>query len=160
MFVYHFVDLDLRVEAFNANVWKNFMKISRKCLLSCVFFGWQKIAFKSFPDLNFLPSIIEFRMEEKIHTKAVGDVSRGAGGRIFLWEIRQGVSRNLSSQLKLYEMTWKWNLDQNLIIAWLFALCYFKSLQGKKYAVFLSKCVTWRFSRFWKCLNTTWNSAE
>ena len=56
--------------------------------------------------LDFYPTIIEFRIEEKIHTKAVVDVSRGAGGKVFLfffgrdWE---GVSRNLSSLVKLYQ---------------------------------------------------------
>ena len=45
-----------------------------------------KIAFKSSLDLYFHQSIIEFRIEEKIHTKAVADVSRGAGRRIFSWE--------------------------------------------------------------------------
>ena len=48
------------------------------------FFGDKKIAFKSSVDLYFHPSITEFRMGEKIHTKAVVDVSRSAGGRIFL----------------------------------------------------------------------------
>ena len=38
-----------------------------------------------------------------MHTKAVVDVSRGAGGRIFLGEIREGISRNLLSQVKLYQ---------------------------------------------------------
>ena len=42
-------------------------------------------------------------MEEKIHTKAVVDVSRGAEGRIFLGDIREGVSRNLLSPVKLYQ---------------------------------------------------------
>ena len=42
-------------------------------------------------------------MEEKIHTKTVADVSRGAGGRIFLGKIREGVSRNLLSPVKLYQ---------------------------------------------------------
>ena len=38
-------------------------------------------------------------MGEKIHSKAVVDVSTGVGGRIFLCEIREGVSRNLLSQV-------------------------------------------------------------
>ena len=93
--------------------WPEGWDISCKCLkkISCKFqenvcflgvFWWLKIAFKSSLDLYYHPSIIEFRMGEKIHTKAVADVSRGAGGRIFLWEIREGVSRNLLSQVKLY----------------------------------------------------------
>ena len=61
---------------------KNFMKISRKCLHSCFFVT--KIAFKSSLDLHFHFFIIQFRMGERIHTKAVADVSRGAGGRMFL----------------------------------------------------------------------------
>ena len=37
---------------------------------------------------KFYPSIIEFRIEEKIYTKTVVGVSRGTGGRVFLfpWE--------------------------------------------------------------------------
>ena len=65
-------------------------------------FWWLKIAFKSSLDLYFHPYIIEFRMGEKINTKAVVDVSGGAGGKIFLWQIREGVSRKLLSQVKLY----------------------------------------------------------
>ena len=42
-------------------------------------------------------------MEEKIHTKAVVDVSRGDGGRIFMGEIREGISGNLLSPVKLYQ---------------------------------------------------------
>ena len=36
----------------------------------------------------FHPSITEFRIEKKIHTKAAADVSRGTGGRVLLfsWE--------------------------------------------------------------------------
>ena len=66
-----------------------------------------KIASKSSLDLHFYPSIIEFRMEEKIHTKPVADLSRGAGGRIFMGEIREGVSRNLLSPVKLYTKGFK-----------------------------------------------------
>ena len=68
-------------------------KISRKCLLSCFLLVTKKIVFKNSVDLYFYSSIIEFRMGEKIHTKAVIDVSRGAGERIFLGEIREGISR-------------------------------------------------------------------
>ena len=70
---------------------------------SLFFFGNKKIAFESSLDLHFHSSIPEFRMEEKIHTKALVDVSRGTGGRIFLGEIREGVSRNLLSPVKLYQ---------------------------------------------------------
>ena len=83
MFVYHFVDPDLRLRYFMQISEKNFIQISRKCLLSWGFLV-TKIAFKSFLDLYFCLSIIEFRMGEKIHTKVVVDVSRDAGGRIFL----------------------------------------------------------------------------
>ena len=55
------------------------------------FYGDKEKAFKSSPDLHFHPSIFEFRIEEKIHTKTVVDVSRDAGERIFLGEIRNGV---------------------------------------------------------------------
>ena len=72
-------------------------------LLFFFFFLVTKKVFKSSLDLYFDPSIFESRMEEKIHTKAVVDVSRGAGGRIFLGEIRDGVSRNLLSPVKLYQ---------------------------------------------------------
>ena len=62
-----------------------------------------KIVFKNSLDLYFHPSVNEFRVEEKIHTNVVLDVSRGAGGRIFLGEIRERVSRNLLSTVKLYQ---------------------------------------------------------
>ena len=54
MFVYHFVEPDLRVET-----------------------------------LYFHRSIIEFRIEEKIHTKAVVEVYRGAGGRVLLFSLER-----------------------------------------------------------------------
>ena len=52
------------------------------------FFGDKKTAFKSSLDLYFHLSITEFRIEEKILTAAVVDVSKVAGGRDFLfsWE--------------------------------------------------------------------------
>ena len=52
------------------------------------FLTTKKIVFKNSLDLYFNPSIIEFRIEEEIHTKAVADVSRGSGERVFLfsWE--------------------------------------------------------------------------
>ena len=49
-----------------------------------------KKRFKSSLDsLYFHLSIIEFRIEEKIYTKAVVETSRDTGGRVFLfsWEI-------------------------------------------------------------------------
>ena len=84
MFVYHFVDPDLRVEIFPCKYLK---KISCKFKKNVCFLGgfWGlRIAFRSSLDLYFNPSIIKFRMGEKIHTKAIGDVSRDAGGRVFL----------------------------------------------------------------------------
>ena len=113
MFVYHFVDPDLRVETFFKKdeaaenggidfkrgyrhlctlilkVEENFMQSLSALLL---FFGDKKVSFKSSLDLYFHPSIIEFRIEEKIHTKAVVNVSRGAKRRVFLssWETLGG----------------------------------------------------------------------
>ena len=67
---------------------ENFMQ----SLSFILFFGHKIIAFKSSLDLCFYPSIIEFRIKEKIHTKAVADVSRDAVGRVFLfsWETLEG----------------------------------------------------------------------
>ena len=99
-------------------------KFQENVCFSIVFFGDKKITFKSSLDLHFYPSIFEFRMEEKIHTTTVVDVSTGAGGRIFLGEIREGVTRNLLSPVKLWQRIWKWNLEQNLIMALLIvAVC-------------------------------------
>ena len=114
MFVYHFVDSDLNVETFHPNVWFYFLVFF---VFVFFFLVTKKIAFKSSLDLYFHPSIFEFRMEEKIHIKAVVDVSRGAGGRIVLGEIREGVIRNLLSPVKLCQRIWKWNLYQNIIMA-------------------------------------------
>ena len=104
MFVYHFVDSDLRVDAFHANE-KKFMQFQENVyfLIVVFLFDTKKIAFKSSLDLYFHPSISEFRMEEKIHTKALVNVSRSTGGRIFQGEIREGVSRNLLSPVKRYQ---------------------------------------------------------
>ena len=59
---------------------------SRKMKLTLI------IASKSSLDLYFHPFIIEFRIEEKIHTKAAVDISRDAVGRVFLfsWETLEG----------------------------------------------------------------------
>ena len=51
------------------------------------FFGDKKVAFKSSLDLYFRPSIVEFRIEEKLHNKTVADMSTVTGGRVFLGEI-------------------------------------------------------------------------
>ena len=47
-----------------------------------LFFFGDKNSFQKVLYLH--PSITEFKMGEEIRTKAVVDVSRGAGGRIFL----------------------------------------------------------------------------
>ena len=51
------------------------------------FFGDKKVAFKSSLDLYIRPSIIEFRIEEKLHSKTAADMSTVAGGRVSLGEI-------------------------------------------------------------------------
>ena len=57
-----------------------------------IVFGDTVISSKRSLDLYFHSSIIEFRIEEKIHTKGVADVSRNAVGRVFLfsWEMLEG----------------------------------------------------------------------
>ena len=100
----HLVGSDLRVNAFfekdgaaedggvnfvigdistSAHLYWMLEKIScRAFLLSCFVFLITKIAFKSSLALYFRPSIIEFRIGEKTHTKTIVDVSKGAGGRV------------------------------------------------------------------------------
>ena len=110
MFVHHFVDPDLRVETFfetdgaaeNGGVdfeigdTRLALEVEenscRACLLSYCLFGGKKTAFKSSLDLYFHLSITEFRIEGKMHAKAVTDVSRGDEGRFFLfsWERMEG----------------------------------------------------------------------
>ena len=74
--------------------------------------------FHSFIIECFCFSWLQFRIEEKIHTKAVVDVSRGVGRRFFCFSGRgwKGVRRKL---LPLINWIWIliWNLYQNLIIA-------------------------------------------
>ena len=105
MFIYHFINPDLRVETIfekdeakeNGGVdceialvhkylYKLVLKVEENLMQSLspllLFFDDKKIAFKSSVDLYFHPFIIEFRIEEKLHTKAVVDVSRGARGRV------------------------------------------------------------------------------
>ena len=58
---------------------------------------------------------------------------------------------------------WIWNLDQNLIMALLVvAICSvpFKKLAREEICNFSFKMFEMRFSRFWKCLSTTWSSLE
>ena len=141
------------------NSCKGLKKISYKFQENVCFliarFWWQKVAFKSSLELYFHPSIIEFRIEEKIHTKAVVDVSRGTEGRIFLGEIREGVSRNLLSPVTLYQRILKWNLDQNSIMALLivavfevfsfemFNIQIFKILKMFKYNMKIIRAACW-----------------
>ena len=112
MFIYHFIDPDLRVETIfekdeakeNGGVdceialvhkylYKLVLKVEKNLMQSLspllLFFGDKKIAFKSSLDLYFHPFIIEFRIEEKIHNKTVVDVSRGTGGRVFLFFLQK-----------------------------------------------------------------------
>ena len=58
-----------------------------------IFLSSSKIAFKRSLDLCFHPSIIEFRIEEKIQSKAVVNMSTVTGGRlhVFLGEIGRGL---------------------------------------------------------------------
>ena len=100
MFIYHFIDPDLRVETIfekdesteNGGVdceialvhkylHTRVLKVEENLMQSLsallLVFGDKKIGFKSSLDLYFHPFIIEFRIEEIIHTKTVVDVSRG-----------------------------------------------------------------------------------
>ena len=49
----------------------------------------KKIGFKNSLDLYLHPFIIEFRIEEKIHTKAVVDVSRGTEAGVSLFSLER-----------------------------------------------------------------------
>ena len=112
MFIYHFIDPDLRVETIfekdeakeNGGVdceiglvhkylYKLVLKVEENLMQSLspllLFFDDKKIAFKSSVDLYFHPFIIEFRIVEKIHNKTVVDVSRGTGGRVFLFFLQK-----------------------------------------------------------------------
>ena len=99
MFIYHFVDLDLRVDAFfekdgipeNGVVDFEIGDIDNSAHLYWRLEKFHASFKRVSPFLLFflLSSLInEFRNKENIHTKTVVDVSRGAGGRIFLfsWE--------------------------------------------------------------------------
>ena len=112
IFIYHFIDPDLRVETIfekdevkeNGGVdceialvhkylYKLVLKVEENLMQSLspllLFFDDKKIAFKSSVDLYFHPFIIEFRIEEKIHNKTVVDVSKGTGGRVFLFFLQK-----------------------------------------------------------------------
>ena len=95
-------------------------KIScRTCLLSYCFFGYKIWFLKALFISTFILTLLSSELRKKIHTKAVIDVSRGTGGRNFLFFRRnwEGVCRNLLSLVKLYQRIWIWNLDQNLVTA-------------------------------------------
>ena len=112
MFIYHFINPDLRVETIfekdeakeNGGVdceialvhkylYKLVLKVEENLMQSLspllLFFDDKKIAFKSSVDLYFHPFIIEFRIESKIHNKTVVDVSKGTGGRVFLFFLQK-----------------------------------------------------------------------
>ena len=63
------------------------------CLSFLLFFGDKITAFKCSLDLCFYPSIIEFRIKEKTHTKAAVDVSRCCrkGFSVFLGDAGRGL---------------------------------------------------------------------
>ena len=107
------------------------------------FFGDKKIAFKSSLDLHFHPSISEFRFEEKIHTKAVVDMSRGAGGSVFLfsWKRLGGGQQEpiVSSKTVLEDLNMKFRSKFSHGCQH----CAIQSLQGNRYKMFKI-----RFSRF------------
>ena len=118
MFLYHFVDFDLRVEHFISE--KKLIQISRKCLLSYCFFSDKK-AFKSSLDLYFHPSIALLSSEWKKRNipRLLEALEKG-----FFWERLGRGSRTLLSPVKLYGRIWKWKLDQNLYMALLIvAVC-------------------------------------
>ena len=112
MSIYHFIDPNLRVETIfekdeakeNGGVdckialvhkylYTLVLKVEENLMQSLsallLFFGDKKIAFKSSLDQYLHPFIIEFRIEEKIHNKTVVDVSRGTGGRVFLFFLQK-----------------------------------------------------------------------
>ena len=115
-------------------------------------FWWQKLAFKCSLDLYFHPSIIEFRIEEK-NTKAVVDVSRGVGGRVFQFfgEKLAGVYYEpvLSRKAVPEDLNMEFRLKFNHGFTNCGSLhCGILSLQGKRYAIFHSKCSKWDFQDF------------
>ena len=70
------------------------------------------------------------------------------------------VSRNL---VKLYHRIWIWKSDENLITVLLIVtVCTVLFLRFTRQEIcnFSFKTFKVRFSRFWKCLNVTWNSLE
>ena len=118
----------------SAHLYWRSKKISCRACLSYCFVWWKKIPFKSLLELYFHAFIIAFRIEEKIHTKAVVEVSRGAGEGFFCFpgRDREKVSRNLLSLVKLYQRIWIWNLINHGFTNCGCLHCAILSLQGKE----------------------------
>ena len=95
---------------------------------------------------------IQFRIEgSKIHPKAVFDVSRSSGEKIFLVRGAGGSRRKLWSRVKVYVRIWIWRL--NIILA--FSAVLFREL----YTVLMKKETTSQ-PLFQIVQNATWNSPE
>lgn len=95
---------------------------------------------------------IQFRIEgSKIHPKAVFDVSRSSGEKIFLVRGAGGSRRKLWSRVKVYLRIWIWRL--NIILA--FSAVLFREL----YTVLMKKETTSQ-PLFQIVQNATWNSPE
>lgn len=95
---------------------------------------------------------IQFRIEgSKIHPKAVFDVSRSSGEKIFLVRGAGGSRRKLWSRVKVYLRIWIWRL--NIILA--FSAVLFREL----YTVLMKKETTSQLL-FQIVQNATWNSPE
>ena len=57
---------------------------------SLLIFGDKKQLLKSLLTSTFVPPLLSInKIEEKVHTKAVADVSRGAGGKVFLFSLER-----------------------------------------------------------------------
>ena len=83
--------------------WRMKKMLCRVCLFSYCFFGNKN----NNNDLCFHPSIIKFKLEENLHTKAVVDVCRSVVGKVFLFSSRdwERAIRNLLSLVNLYQRT-------------------------------------------------------
>ena len=94
-----------------------------------------KIAFKSSLDLYLHLPLFSSESRKKIHTKAVVDVSRGAGGRFSCFHGRdwEGVSRNLLSVVKLFQRICICNLINDGFTNCGCLHCAILSLRGKRF---------------------------
>lgn len=100
---------------------------------------------------------IQFRIEgSKIHPKAVFDVSRSSGEKIFLVRGAGGSRRKLWSRVKVYLRIWIWRL--NIILA-LLIKAFGAVLFRKLYTVLMKKETTSQLL-FQIVQNATWNSPE